>query len=82
MSKNRQATTMIMGSLKELLKNRDYAYVSKSNPKFSHLEDAGKAFVVELIENVLPILVDAENARIRNEAEELFLQRIEGTDVK
>lgn len=78
MSKNRQATTMIMGSLKELLKNRDYAYVSKSNPKFSHLEDAGKAFVIELIENVLPILVEAENARIRNEAEELMMNKLSG----
>lgn len=78
MSKNRQATTMIMGSLKELLKNRDYAYVSKSNPKYSHLEAAGKEFVVELIENVLPILVEAENARIRNEAEELMINKLSG----
>lgn len=78
MSKSRQATTMIMGSLKELLHNRDYAYVSSSNPKFSHLEDAGKQFVVDLIETVLPILVEAENNRIKNEAEELMLKKLSG----
>ena len=78
MSRERQATTILMGSLKEVLKNRDYAYVSASNPKFSHLEEAGKVFVVDLVEQILPMLVEAENARIKNAAEELMINKLSG----
>ena len=78
MSKERQATTILMGSLNELLKNRDYAYVSKSTPKYSHLEEAGRIFVADLVEQILPTLVEAENARIRNEAEELMMNKLSG----
>jgi hypothetical protein len=81
MSKNRQVTTIVMGSLKELLKNRDYAYISKTNPKFSHLEEAGKVFVVELVEQILPLLVEAETARIKNEAEELMMNKLSGNSL-
>jgi hypothetical protein len=76
MSKNRQATTMVMGALKELINTRDYAYVSHTNPKYSHLEDAGKAFVVDLVETVLPLLVEAQAARIKSEAEELMMKKL------
>jgi len=76
MSKNRAATTMVMGALKELINNRDYAYVSQSNPKFSHLEDAGKTFVIELVETVLPMLVEARAERIKAEAEELMMKKL------
>lgn len=76
MSKNRAATTMVMGALKELINNRDYAYISSSNPKFSHLEGAGKEFVVNLVETVLPLLVEAQAERIKAEAEELMMKKL------
>lgn len=76
MSKNRQATTMVIGALKEMINNRDYAYISASNPKFSHLEEAGKIFVVNLVETVLPLLVEAQADRIKAQAEELMLKRL------
>lgn len=76
MSKNRAATTMVMGALKELLNNRAYAYVSNSSPKFSHLEDAGKEFVVNLVDTVLPLLVEAQAERIKAEAEEIMLKKL------
>lgn len=76
MSKNRAATTMVMGALKELINNRDYAYISTSNPKYSHLEDAGKVFVVDLVETVLPMLVEAQAERVKAEAEELMLKKL------
>jgi hypothetical protein len=76
MSKNRAATTMMMGALKELINNRDYAYISTGNPKYSHLEEAGKVFVVDLVETVLPMLVEAQAERIKAEAEELMLKKL------
>jgi hypothetical protein len=74
MSKNRQGTTVVMGALKEMINNRDYAYVS--NPKFSNLEEAGRMFVVNLVETVLPLLVEAQADRIKAEAEELMHKRL------
>jgi hypothetical protein len=76
MSKNRKATTMVMGALKELINNHEYAYVSSSNPKFSHLEDAGKEFVIELVETVLPLLVAAQQEKTMTDAEELMLKKL------
>lgn len=76
MSKNRAATTMVIGALKEMINNRDYAYISASNPKFSHLEDAGKLFVVNLVETILPLLVEAQADEIKTKAEELMLKRL------
>jgi hypothetical protein len=76
MSKNRQATTIVMGALKEMINNQDYAYISASNPKFSHLEDAGKLFVVNLVETILPLLVEAQADAIKTKAEELMLKRL------
>ena len=73
MSKNRKATTMVMGALKQLINNSEYAYVSSSNLKFSHLEDAGKEFVIELVETVLPLLVAAQQEKAMADAEELML---------
>jgi hypothetical protein len=67
---------MVMGALKELVNSRDYAYVSHGNPKYSHLEDAGKAFVVNLVETVLPLLVEAQAERIKAEAEELMMKKL------
>lgn len=76
MSKNKQATTMVMGALKELLNNRDYAYVSATNPSFSHLEEAGKVFAVELVETILPLLVEAKIEKAKHDAEELMLKKL------
>lgn len=76
MSKDRQAITMVMGALKEMINNRDYTYVTANNPKFSHLEDAGRAFVVNLVETVLPLLVEAQADRIKAQAEELMLRKL------
>jgi hypothetical protein len=76
MSKSRQATTIVMGALKEMINNPNYAYISASNPKFSHLEDAGKLFVVNLVETILPLLVEAQTDAVKTKAEELMLKRL------
>jgi len=76
MSKNRAATTMVMGALKELINNKDYAYISTSNPKYSHLEDAGKVFVVDLVETIIPLLVEAKLEKAKHDAEEIMLKKL------
>lgn len=74
--KREQASTIIIGALYEMLNNAKYAYVSMSNPKFSRLEDDGKAFVVSLVESVLPLLVEARSDQIKQDAEEMMLNKL------
>ena len=73
---NEHATTILIGGLKEMLDNRKYIYVSTSNPKFSHLEDAGKEFVINLVDTLLPLLVEAKAAQAKFDAEELMLKKL------
>jgi hypothetical protein len=80
MSKNSvkdiQASTIVMGALRELINNRNYAYISAESPSFSHLESGGKEFVIALVEAVLPLLVAAHTEQIRQAAEEMMLNKL------
>ena len=73
---NDQATMMVMGSLKELLTNRKYAYISSTNYSYSHLEGPGKEMVVNLVESVLPLLAKASDMQIKDDAEKLMLDKL------
>jgi hypothetical protein len=73
---NDQATIMVMGTLKELLNNRKYAYISSTNYGYSHLEDPGKEMVVNLVQSVLPLLAQARDLQIKEEAEKLMLDKL------
>lgn len=79
MSNETHVKTIIMGSLKELLRNRHLAYVSETNPQYSHLTDEGRAFVVDMISTVLPMLIVSEKEKARNDAEELMINKLSGT---
>lgn len=81
MSKETHVRTIIMGSLKELIRNRQLAYVSETNPQYSHLTDEGREFVLNMIGTVLPMLIVAEKERARNEAEELMINKLSGDSV-
>jgi hypothetical protein len=72
----KQATTIILGSLKEMLSNADYCYISKSSPKYSELRDAGKSYTITLIESVLPLLIEAQQLKIKEEAEQRMLNQL------
>jgi hypothetical protein len=81
MSKETHVRTIIMGSLKELIRNRQLAYVSETNPQYSHLTDEGREFVLNMVGTVLPMLIVAEKERARNEAEELMINKLSGDSV-
>ncbi len=81
MSKETHVRTIIMGSLKELIRNRQLAYVSETNPQYSHLTNEGREFVLNMVGTVLPMLIVAEKERARNEAEELMINKLSGDSV-
>ena len=73
---NEQATTILIGSLKELISNRKYVYVSGTNYSYSRLEEPGKEMVINLVQLVLPLLVEARDLQIKEEAETLMLDKL------
>jgi hypothetical protein len=73
---NEQATIIVMGALKELINNRKYVYVSSTNYTYSHLEEPGKEMVVNLVASVLPMLAEARDLHIKEEAEKLMLDKL------
>jgi len=73
---NSHATVMVMGALREMIKNRKYAYVSSTNYGYSHLEDPGKELIINLVQSVLPLLAQAQAEETKEEAEKLMLNKL------
>jgi hypothetical protein len=73
---NGHATVMVMGALRELIKNRKYAYISSTNFGYSHLEDPGKELVISIVQSVLPLLAQAQAEEVKEEAEKLMLKKL------
>jgi hypothetical protein len=51
-------------------------YVSSTNYTYSHLEEPGKEMVVNLVASVLPMLAEARDLHIKEEAEKLMLDKL------
>jgi hypothetical protein len=73
---NDQATTILLGSLKEIISNRKYVYVSGANYSYSRLEEPGKEMVINLVQLVLPLLAEARDLQLKEEAEKLMLDKL------
>jgi hypothetical protein len=73
---NEQAAIIVLGTLRELISHRKYAYISSTNYTYSHLEEPGKEMVVNLIESVLPMLAKARDLEIKEAAEKLMLDKL------
>lgn len=78
--KTDKPTLVLMGALREMIRDRDYVYVSKHNPTYSHLTDDGRIVAMELIEQVIPMIIAADQARAKEEAEELMMNTLSGKD--
>jgi hypothetical protein len=74
----RDAEKMIIGSIKELLKDRQYFYYSNVGPDYCHLTDEGKAAIIDII-NVLGsrMLVAIEKEDIER-SKQLVLNELKG----
>ena len=73
---NEHATTILIAGIKEVMNNSKYAYISKVNPRYSHLDVAGKEYVIALVEAVLPLLVESQQLQTKIDAEELMLKKL------
>jgi len=75
MSKEDMAAKILIGGIKEMLKDSTYCYVASSS-EYSDLRDKGKEYVIALVNAVLPLFVDAEKERIQEAAEILMLKKL------
>jgi hypothetical protein len=65
-----------MGALKELLSNRKYVYISNTNYSYSRLEEPGKEMIINLVQSILPLLVEARDSYIKEEAQKLMIDKL------
>jgi len=70
------ASTIIMGSLKEMLAIKDFIYTSYINPQNSHLTLQGEKYVLDLIKSVLPLLISAQNSTAKENAELVMMDKL------
>lgn len=70
------ANTIIMGSLKEMLANRDLTYISHASPQHSHLTSLGEKYVLDLVKSMLPLLITAHDLTVKESAELIMLEKL------
>jgi len=75
MNLEEQATTILIGTIKEMISKREYCYAA-SNPKYSELRDPGRELVVNTVETILPMLITAKRLQDKEAAEELMLEKL------
>jgi hypothetical protein len=76
--KTKDVEKMIVGSIKEILKDRQYYYHSSVGPEYCHLTEAGERAIIDII-NVLGsrMMVAIEKEDIER-SKELVLKELKG----
>ena len=74
----RDAERMIIGSIKEIIKDRQYFYYSNVGPDYCHLTEEGKSAIIDMI-NILGsrMLVAIEKEDIER-SKQLVLDELKG----
>ena len=72
----KDAEKMIIGSLKEVMKDRNYFYNSTVGPEYCHLTDEGHKAVIEMLNILLPRLVKAQELEDNERSKALVLQEL------
>lgn len=68
---------ILMGTLKELLRDSEYAYIG-TNSKYCELKAPGEKLMIDTIKMLVPMLVEAQRKHTRELAEKLMLDKLSG----
>jgi hypothetical protein len=68
---------ILMGTLKELLRDSEYAYIG-TNAKYCELKAPGEKLMVDTIKMLIPMLVEAQRKHTKELAEKLMLDKLSG----
>jgi len=68
---------ILMGTLKELLRDSEYAYIG-TNAKYCELKVPGEKLMIDTIKMIIPMLVEAQRKHTKELAEKLMLDKLTG----
>lgn len=71
-----QATKILMGTIKEMMQDSKYVYVSNVDAKYTELKEPGKEMITETVALILPLLAKAQQEQRKDDAENLMMQRL------
>jgi hypothetical protein len=69
---------MIIGSVKEILKDRQYFYHSTVGPDYCHLTDEGNRAIIDIVNILGPRLLKAEADEDIERSKQLVLDQLKG----
>jgi hypothetical protein len=68
---------ILMGTLKELLRDSEYAYIGAS-AKYCELKAPGEKLMIDTIKMLVPMLVEAQRKHTKESAEKLMMDKLSG----
>jgi hypothetical protein len=74
----RDVERMIIGSIKEIIKDRQYFYHSTVGPDYCHLTDEGNRAILDVINILGPRLLKAESEEDIERSKQLVLDQLKG----
>ena len=72
----RDVEKMILGSVKEIIRDRNYFYNSSIGPEYCHLTEEGKTAVNEMFNVLLPRLIKAQELEDIERSKAIVLQEL------
>ena len=69
---------MIVGSIKEIIRDRQYFYHSTVGPDHCHLTDEGKDAIIDIVNILAPRLIKAEAEEDIERSKQLVLDQLKG----
>jgi hypothetical protein len=74
----RDVEKMIVGSIKEIIRDRQYLYHSTVGPDYCHLTDEGKDAIIDIVNILAPRLIKAEAEEDIERSKQLVLDQLKG----
>jgi len=74
----RDVEKMIVGSIKEIIRDRQYFYHSTVGPDSCHLTDEGKDAIIDIVNILAPRLIKAEAKEDIERSKQLVLDQLKG----
>jgi hypothetical protein len=74
----RDVEKMIVGSIKEIIRDRQYFYHSTVGPDCCHLTDEGKDAIIDIVNILAPRLIKAEAEEDIERSKQLVLDQLKG----
>lgn len=71
-----QATKILMGTIKEMMRDSRYIYISNIDHKYTELKEPGREMIADTVALILPMLAQACQDQRQQDAEELMMKKL------